>query len=55
MQLKDGKEISGQAFFTTPLNIAKSISKNLAEQAIGARVRYTKRYDSPLGKRPVSA
>lgn len=53
--LKDGKEIKGQAFVTTPLIIARSISKNLAEAVIVARVKYTKRYDSPFGKGPVSA
>ena len=30
MKLKDGKEIVGQAFQTTPYEIAKKISKNLA-------------------------
>jgi hypothetical protein len=35
--------------------LAKSISKNLAEAAIVARVKYTKRYDSPFGKGLVSA
>jgi threonyl-tRNA synthetase len=55
IQLKDGKEIKGQAFFTTPLIIAKGISKNLAENVLVARVKYTKRYDSPFGKGPVSA
>jgi hypothetical protein len=53
--LKDGKEIKGQAFVTTPYIIAKTISKNLAEGAIVARVKYSKRYDSPFGKGPVSA
>jgi hypothetical protein len=28
--LKDGKQIKGQAFKTTPLDIAKGISKKLA-------------------------
>jgi hypothetical protein len=55
MKLKDGKEIKGQAFVTTPLVVAKSISKNLAESSLVARVKYTKRYDSPFGKGPVSA
>jgi hypothetical protein len=54
-KLKDGKKINGQAFVTTPLNLAKSISKNLAESTIVARVKYSKRYDSPFGKGPVSA
>jgi hypothetical protein len=54
-QLKDGKELKGQAFVTTPLVLARAISKNLAEAALVARVKYTKRYDSPFGKGPVSA
>jgi hypothetical protein len=37
------------------LIIARSISKNLAEAVIVAMVKYTKRYDSPFGKGPVSA
>ena len=40
---------------TTPYNLAKSISKNLAEGSVVARVKYSKRYDSPFGKGPVSA
>jgi hypothetical protein len=40
---------------TTPYALARSISKNLAEAAIVARVKYTKRYDSPFGKGPVGA
>jgi threonyl-tRNA synthetase len=54
-QLKDGKELKGQAFVTTPLALARAISKNLAEAVLVARVKYTKRYDSPFGKGPVSA
>lgn len=40
---------------TTPLNIAKGISKNLAESCIVAGVKYSKRYESPLNKGIVSA
>lgn len=40
---------------TTPFALAKGISKNLAEAAIVAKVKYTKRYESPFGKGPVSA
>jgi hypothetical protein len=47
--------MKGQVFVTTPYALAKSISKNLAESAIVARVKYTKRYDSPFEKGPVSA
>lgn len=54
-KLKDGSEKQGKAFSTTPLELAKAISKNLAESAIVARVKYSKRYDNPLGKGPVSA
>jgi hypothetical protein len=53
--LKDGKEIKGKAFETTPLSIAKGISKNLAESCIVASVKYTKRYESPLNQGIVSA
>jgi hypothetical protein len=35
---------------TTPYIVAKGISKNLAEASIVAKVKYTKKYDSPLGK-----
>ena len=44
MKLKDGKEMNGQAFLTTPYEIAKKISKNLAQAAIVARIKYLKRY-----------
>ena len=55
IQLKDGKELKGQAFVTTPFALAKSISKNLAEASLVARIKYTKRCESPFGKGPVSA
>ena len=42
--------MKGQAFVTTPLAIAKGISKNLAEACIVARVKYTKRHESPLNQ-----
>lgn len=35
--------------------IAKGISKNLAEGCVAASVKYTKRYDSPLGQGVSSA
>jgi hypothetical protein len=35
--------------------LAKSISKNLAEAAIVARVKYSNRLNSPFGKGLVSA
>lgn len=50
MKLKDGKEIKGQAFLTTPFIVAKGISQNLVEASIVAKVRYYNKYDSPFGK-----
>lgn len=41
--LKDGKEIQGLAFETTPLKIALSISKNLAAKSTVAKVKYSTR------------
>ena len=35
--------------------LAKSISKNLAEGSVVARIKYSKRLESPFGKGPVSA
>lgn len=55
IKLKDGKEIKGQAFVTTPFSVAKGISKNLAEASIVAKVKYTKKYDSPFSKGLTSA
>lgn len=55
IKLKDGKQIKGQAFLTTPYVVAKGISKNLAEASIVAKVKYTKKYDSPLSKGLISA
>ena len=54
-QLKDGKEIKGQAFVTTPYNIARGISKNLAESCVVSKVKYAKRYESPLNSQLSSA
>lgn len=53
--MKDGKEIKGQAFVTTPLSIARGISKNLAESCVAASVKYSKRYESPFSKGLCSA
>lgn len=50
IKLKDGKEIKGQAFLTTPSMVAKGISQNLVEASVVAKVRYYNKYDSPLGK-----
>ena len=55
IKLKDGKEIKGHAFLTTPYMIAKGISKNLAESCIVSKVKYTKKYESPLGSQVSSA
>ena len=41
--LKDGKEIIGKCFETTPLEIAKKISKKLAENAVVAKVIFKNR------------
>jgi hypothetical protein len=40
---------------TTPLSLARSISKNLAEAVIVAKVKYTNRFESPFGKGLVGA
>lgn len=39
--LPDGKVVKGQAFKTTPMEIAMKISKKLAERVIVARIQYT--------------
>lgn len=39
--LPDGKVIKGQAFKTTPMEIAMKISKKLAERVVVARIQYT--------------
>ena len=38
--LKDGNEKKGTSFVTTPLDIAKSISSQLAKKIIVSKVRY---------------
>lgn len=53
--MKDGKQIKGQAFLSTPLSIALGISKKLAEAALIARVTYSKRIDFKLSQGCVSA
>jgi threonyl-tRNA synthetase len=50
IMLKDGKVIKGKSHETTPLEIAKKISKKLAENSIVARVKYTKHSPSASGK-----
>lgn len=46
--LKDGKILDGVSFQTTPLEIARKISKKLAENVIIAKVTYIKKQESPL-------
>jgi len=46
--LKDGKHIKGKSFETTPADIAKKISKKLAESVLVAKVAYTKKLDLGL-------
>lgn len=41
--LPDGRSLQGQSFETTPLDIAKMISRSLAENALVARVKYVNR------------
>lgn len=48
--LKDGKEIKGKAFETTPSTIAKIIFKKVPEKFMAAKVVYTKKYTSELTK-----
>ena len=48
IKLKDGKEIKGTSFQTTALDIAKGISKNLAERVLVAKVTYTKKVEFAL-------
>ena len=50
--LPDGKKIDGTAWETTPLGIATSISKGLAQAVIAASVRYTKRLAGARRARP---
>ena len=53
--LPGGKEIKGEAFVTTPYNIAKQISNKLAEEAVVARVVYTKKHEFKFSQGCVSA
>lgn len=46
--LKDGKVLEGKSFETTPIELAKKISKKLAENIIVAKVTYSKKDPSPL-------
>lgn len=46
--LKDGKVLEGVSFQTTPHEIARKISKKLAENVIIAKVTYIKKLESPL-------
>lgn len=46
--LKDGKQLEGKCFETTPIDIARKISKKLAENVIVAKVTYSKKELSPL-------
>ena len=48
--LPDGKVIKGKAYETTPLSIARSISKKLALKVCVARVTYTNRLSNYFGK-----
>ena len=44
--LPDGKIFKGTCFETTPYDIAKKISKNLAEACVAAKVVYSKKDDN---------
>jgi len=46
--LKDGKVLDGKSYETTPLEIAKKISKKLVESVIVAKVTYSKKDPNPL-------
>lgn len=48
--LPDGKVIKGKAYETTPLSIARGISKKLAMRVCVAKVTYTNRYSNYFGK-----
>jgi threonyl-tRNA synthetase len=47
--LPDEKVITGKYMQTTPLEIAKGISKKLAEKVVAARVVYKEKVESPFG------
>ena len=54
--MKDGKQIKGQAFLSTPLSIAlANLPKKVAEAAVVARVTYSKKLEFKLSKGCVSA
>jgi TGS domain. len=46
--LKDGKVIKGKSWETTPMEIAKKISKKLAEKVVVAQISYIKRDVGPF-------
>lgn len=48
--LKDGKEIKGKAFETSPATIAKSIFKKLPEKFMAAKIVYSKKYTTEISK-----
>lgn len=47
--LPDGKEVEGVSGETTPLEIAKKISKKLAERVLVAKVKYSSRHSDFFG------
>ena len=47
--LPDKKVIPGKYMLTTPLEIARGISKKLSEKVVAARVTYTQKVESPFG------
>ena len=54
IKLPDGNIVKGQCFVTTPFEIARKISKKLAEETIVAKVKYSNR-DNSLEKGIVAA
>lgn len=48
--LKDGKEIKGKAFETTPATVAKCIFKKLPERFLAAKIVYSKKYATEISK-----
>lgn len=53
--LPNGKEMKGQAFVTTPYNIVKQLGQKLAEDAVAAKVVYSKRGEFKYSQGCVSA
>ncbi|EGR28827.1 hypothetical protein IMG5_168630 [Ichthyophthirius multifiliis] len=47
-QIYNGKILTGNAFCTTPLEIARKISKNISEKALVAKVQYSRKYPNVL-------